>query len=241
MSLPKLEHPSFTIKMPSNGKSYNFRPYTVKEQKILMMFQDTKDVDELLDCLKQLIEACCLTKDLNVDKLTYFDIEYVFLKIRSKSVGETSTLSYKCNNQIEDNVCGTVNKIEVDLESITVDMSKKPKDIINIDSKNSLKIRFPNLKSTKYIELYNTTREISNLIEAIALDIEYVDSDGTIYDSFSSQEIKEFINNFQLKTFEDILEFYINIPRTRKEIEFKCYKCGYTDKIVLSGITDFFE
>lgn len=242
MSLPKLEHPTFQIKIPSTGKKFSFRPYTVKEQKILLMMKESSEPDEILDSLKELIQVCSTSKDFDFDKLTYFDIEYIFLQLRAKSVGETTELTYKCNNTTDKGTCGKIVKFNIKLDEIEVDLStNKLSNIITINENTTINLRYPNLKSAKLIEQYNFDRNIENLLSAICIDVEYVEHDGVVYDSFSSEELKEFIKIFPLKTFEKILEFYVNIPRTKKELSFKCASCGYEDKITLTGITDFFE
>lgn len=244
MALPKLQHPTFEVKIPSTQKSFIFRPYTVKEQKILLMLQDSKDPDELVRCIKDLIESCC-QGDINADKLTYFDIEYIILKLRSKSVGEIANLAFKCTNTINaedetESVCGATTKLDINLEDINVDFSKsKNKDILIQDS-ISIRMSYPSIKSAKLLEEYNSSRDSSLLIKAILGDISSISDKEKVYDDFTQEELIEFINSLDLKVFEQFLQFYINSPKLRKNVEFKCRKCGFVGNIVLEGLTDFF-
>ena len=239
MALPKLQHPTFEVKIPSTNKSVIFRPYTVKEQKILLMLQESKDPDELARCVKDLVESCC-TNEIRADKLTYFDLEYILLKLRAKSVGEISKLSYKCNNKIEEKTCGSVVNIEVNLEDVQIDFSRAKKQEISIGYGIVLKMGYPSITSAKLLEEYNAKRDVKILIEAISNDVVSIMDSEKVYDDFTKEELKAFIQEIDLESFKVIIDFYVNAPRLRKEIDFKCNKCGYKEKILLQGITDFF-
>lgn len=239
MSLPKLEHPIYELKIPSNKKSFKYRPYTVKEQKILLMLQDSTDPDELLGAFKDLISSCSLS-DINLDKLTYFDLEYIFLRLRSKSVGEISSLRFKCNNNVEGKKCNHITQIDINLEEISVDVPSKIQPI-KINDNIFIQMKYPNINSTKLLEQYNKTRELTHLISAIIEDIDYITDKDSTYDSFSNVELTSFINTLPLNVFADLISFYVNSPKLTKKIDFKCSKCNHEDIITLSGIDDFFE
>jgi superfamily II RNA helicase len=237
--LPKLSHPSYEVKIPSNKKIYKFRPYTVKEQKILLMMQDSDSIEDLTRCITDLIESCSLTP-ISTDELTYFDIEYLFLKIRSKSVGESSTVSYKCNNQIDGELCNTVNELEISLDDVEVSFENSIPGEIKLTEDIFIKLKYPNAKSAKALELYNVTKDIDYLTEAINEDLESIMDSEKIYDDFTQEELKEFLNSLDLTVFKNILQFYINTPRLTKNVQFKCRKCNYSETIILSGLSDFF-
>lgn len=239
MALPKLQHPTFEVKIPSTNKSAIFRPYTVKEQKILLMLQESKEADELSRCVKDLIESCC-TSEIKADKLTYFDLEYILLRLRSKSVGEISKLSFRCNNEVEEKVCGTTNEIEVNLEDIGVDFSGAKKQEIQIQSGIVMKINYPCIASAKLLEEYNSSRDPKVLVDAISNDVVSILDAEKIYDDFTKEELKEFLQELDLTSFQNIIDFYANAPKLRKKIDFTCKKCGFKDVITLEGITDFF-
>ena len=239
MALPKLQHPTFEVKIPSTGKSAIFRPYTVKEQKILLMLQESKEAEELARCVKDLIESCCTT-EIKADKLTYFDLEYILLRLRSKSVGEISKLSFRCNNEIEEKICGTTNEIEVNLEDIGVDFSQAKNQQIEIQSGIVMKLNYPSIQSAKLLEQYNRERDLKILIDAISNDVVSILDAEKVYDDFTKDELKEFIQQINLESFKNIIDFYANAPKLRKKIDFICKKCGFKDVITLEGITDFF-
>jgi hypothetical protein len=238
--LPKLKHPSYEVTIPSNKKIYSFRPYTVREQKILLMMQESNSIEELSKTITDLIESCS-TNNFSTKNLAYFDIEYLFLKIRAKSVGETSNLSFKCNNLIGEDICGNVNKIEVSLEDVEVDFSKVVSKEINISDNLVINLRYPNIKSAKYLEEYNITRNIDKLIAAISEDLDTIVDENKVYDEYTQDELREFLLGLDLTSFKSILEFYLSVPKLRKVINFKCSSCGYEEEVTLSGISDFFE
>ena len=237
--LPKLAHPSYEVIIPSNKKTYKFRPYTVKEQKILLMMQDSESIGDLTRCITDLIESCSLNP-ISIKSLTYFDIEFLFLKIRSKSVGETTKLSFKCNNIVDDTVCGTSNEFEISLDEVEVSFENSISNQIEVSKDIFIKLRYPNVESAKYLELYNKTKEVSYFVSAIGEDLECIMDSDKVYDDFTQEELTEFINSLDLKAFKNILEFYINTPKLTKDLMFNCKKCKYSETIVLSGLSDFF-
>jgi hypothetical protein len=241
MPLPNLQHPKFDVKLPSNGKIYSFRPYTVKEQKILLMLKESIDSEEVSGAIKTLITSCCLSGEIPVDKLTYFDIEYIFLQIRINSVGEISKLSYVCNNIIDNNKCGQINSLELNLREIDVDFSDASKNNIDIGRGLTLNLSYPGINSTKDLQEYDKTRNLDTLFKIIYNDVNYIADSEQIWDDFTESEFIEFLNNLDIESFESILNFYLNVPKLKKEIIYKCKKCNYTENIILEGISDFFE
>jgi hypothetical protein len=237
--LPKLSHPNYEVKIPSNKKLYIFRPYTVKEQKILLMMQDSESIEDLTRCITDLIESCSV-KEFTTKSLTYFDIEYLFLKIRSKSVGENTKLSFKCNNIVNEVVCGAINDIEVNLDDVEVSFQNSISNEIKINDNLFMKLRYPNINSAKSIEMYNSTKNLDYLFKSISEDLESVMDSEKIYDDFTEQELTEFLNSLDLSTFKNILDFYINSPKLSKNVDFTCKKCNYNETIILSGLSDFF-
>lgn len=237
--LPKLSHPSYEVKIPSNKKTYKFRPYTVKEQKILLMMQDSESIEDITRTIIDLIESCSVNP-FSTKSLTYFDIEFLFMKIRSKSVGETTKMSFKCNNTVDDVVCGTVNEFEVSLDDVEVSFANSSSNEIAVAKDTFIKLRYPSAESAKYLELYNKTKEIKYFVSAVAEDLETIMDSEKVYDDFTQEELTEFINSLDLTVFKSILEFYINTPKLTKEISFNCKRCKYSETIVLSGLSDFF-
>jgi len=240
LALPKLQHPTFELKIPSSGNKYLFRPYTVKEQKILLTVKDSEDENEVTDLLNQLISSCCMSKDCNPKKLAYFDIEYIFLKLRAKSVGEVVDLSYKCNNTVNDTPCGTTNSFPINLDKVEVVFDNKDANTFEIQDGLTVKMNYPTLSTMNLVEKYNKTKDLDNLIQAIVNSLDYISDDSGTYDTFTPEEATEFITGLNINSFEKFLTFFISLPKIKEKIEFKCSKCGYSDDIWVSGLLDFF-
>lgn len=243
--LPKLEHPTFDLIIPSTKVKYQFRPYTVKEQKILLLMQAVNSADELAQLILQLIESCYVatawSTPFNVQKLTYFDVEYLFLKIRTKSVSDETTIAFRCNNTITDGtICGEINNLKVRLDDIEITVDTDLAKSLQIGPDLFLSLNYPSIQSAQYLENYNSTKDTQHLFQAIRHDLNCIMSNDKIYDDFEPSELDEFLNNLDLKAFKLILEFYVNTPTLKKIINFTCKKCGYNDTIVLSGLVDFF-
>ena len=240
--LPKLNHPSFVITIPSNKKKVSFRPYTVREQKILLLMQELESVEELSNLILQLIESCCLNTDFKIDSLTYFDIEYIFLKIRAKSVGEESSISLRCNNHVSEEkvICGQSNSLKINLDEVEVSFESSLPNLVKLTDDIHIQMKYPSIVSAKLLEEYNNTKNMDKLFQAIMTDLEYVSDESKNYDDFSQEELNEFLYSLDLSSLKNILEFYINSPKLKKVIDFTCTKCGYNDIIVLSGLVDFF-
>jgi T4 bacteriophage base plate protein len=239
MSLPVLEHPTFELRLPSTNKTYIFRPYTVKEQKILLMLQDSTDKEEITRCAKDLIGSCCVGK-INPEKLSYFDVEYILLRLRAKSVGEVSTLNYRCNNIVNEKTCNNRVSIDINLEEISVNFANAKSGLIPVQGNINMKLNYPGIKSSGLFEEYKQTRNIEKLLAAIQIDLESITDDQKIYTDFTSEEFREFFESMNMETIENILEFYLNVPSLQKTVTFSCGKCGYSEEIVLKGIRDFF-
>jgi len=247
--LPKLQHPVFDVMIPSSGIKYQFRPYTVLEQKILLLMQEVEIAEELTNLILQLIQSCYVgdsrnNKPLDVNKLTYFDVEYIFLKIRTKSVSDDTTISFRCNNTLGEDgkgdVCGEVNNIKVRLDDIEIKIDPALLEPIHLTNDLFIQLNFPSIRSAHHLEKYNATKDLQELFLAIQIDLKSVMSSDKVYDEFDLLEVTEFLNSLDLKSFKSILEFYVNIPSLKKNIMFKCTKCGYNDTITLSGLVDFF-
>jgi hypothetical protein len=238
--LPKLQHPTFDVIIPSTKVKYQFRPYTVKEQKILLLMQEIESVEELAGLIIQLIDSCAVSTNFSTKKLTYFDIEYIFLKIRTKSVGDDTTISFRCNNTVDGEVCGETNLLKVRLDDIEVDFTGSTSNQIQINPTTFLHMNYPSVDSAQSLEKYNTTKDLKMLFDAIVYDLDHIIADGKVYDDFSGEELEEFLNSLDIQSFKAILDFYINTPKLKKILNFTCKKCQYNDVIVLSGLIDFF-
>jgi hypothetical protein len=241
--LPKIDVPVYSVNLLSNGKTVKFRPFTVKEEKLFLMANEAEEVDSIIETVKQVVNNCVIS-ELDIDSLPIFDFEYLFLNIRAKSIGEIVNLQYKCNNELPDeegdgvHKCDNLVKIELNILDINIDQ-KKVENKIEITDKLGMVMKYPTFEILKN---YDTQSESEVIIDLTASCIDYIyDSEQIYYAKDSTkEELIEFIENLQTKDLEKIKAFFESMPKMTKQIDFKCNKCQYEEKITLQGIESFF-
>jgi DNA-directed RNA polymerase subunit M/transcription elongation factor TFIIS len=242
--LPKIDVPVYSINLISNGKEVKFRPFTVKEEKLFLMANESKDLKTIIDTTKQVLNNC-IVSEIDIDSLPVFDIEYLFLNIRARSVSEVIELNYKCNNDIkneeneETHKCGNTVKIDVNILDIKPKIENKIENKIQITEKIGLVMKYPNFDTLKKYEGENE----ANIVMKLTIDcIDYIyDADQIYYaKDTTEEELIDFVESMQSKDLEKIKEFFDNMPKISKDLDFKCRKCGYEEKITVEGLESFF-
>ena len=233
MSLPKIDKPLFELKVPSTNKILNFRPYLVKEEKILLIAQQSGTDNEIIKAIKQVINNCC-QQELNIDSLTTFDMEYLFLKLRSRSVNNIVKLSYR---DTEDN---EVYNFELDLEKIEVEFPKNIDAKIEITNTVGLQMKYPSANIVD--KMTHFENEVQLLTYLISCCIDTIYDEETVYTAseYSIQELSEFLDKLDVGTFEKIKNFIENMPKLQHIIEYE-NKNGNKRKIELNNLKDFFS
>ena len=234
MSLPKIMYPQFDILIPSTGKKMKFRQFLVKEEKILLVAKSSEDDNDILTAIKQVVNNCSLDDAFDIDKVSVFDLEYLFLKIRAISVSNVIKLSFK---DFEDE---KIYDFEVDLNQVEVEMPKDVSNKINIFGKNGIVMRYPSASIYSDKEFLTSSVEDAS-IELIIRCIDKVYDAESVYDAktVSREELLEFINNIDIKSFEKINEFLSNAPKLKHVIDYK-NSLGNDRKITLTTLNDFF-
>jgi DNA-directed RNA polymerase subunit M/transcription elongation factor TFIIS len=241
--LPKIDVPIYSIKLLSTGKEVKYRPFTVKEEKLFLMASESKEMDTIVDTTKQVLNNCILS-DIDIDSIPVFDIEYLFLNIRARSVSEVVSVNYNCNNEIKNesdegtHKCGNVVKLDINLLEIKPNETKKLENKIQLTNKLGIVMKYPNFNTVTKYEDNNT----ENILKLTVSCIDYIYDDDQIYYAKDSteEELIEFIENMQTKDLEKIKEFFDNMPKLSKNLDFKCGKCGYEETITLEGLQSFF-
>jgi len=205
--LPKLEVPTYDFKMISNGKTIKFRPFLVKEQKLLLMANQSEDMKETLNSIKQIVKNCVID-DIDVDEIPTFDLEYLFLNLRARSVNDVVNLSYKCNNIItkengEDTPCNSIEKFDINLLDIKPILNPEHNKKIELNSKLGIMMKYPTFETLTNLQNKSDT---DNLIELLIECIDYIYDENQIYKSkdSSKEELIEFIDNLQQKDMEKV-------------------------------------
>jgi rubrerythrin len=242
MALPKIDVPIYEVEVPSLKKRIRFRPFTVKEEKLFLMAAQSEDPDSIVKTIVQVLNNCVLD-EMEIEKMPMFDLEFLFLNLRARSIGEVVELSYKCNNEIVDDggnkkSCNNIVNVDVNLLEIKPSETEL-KNKISLTDKLGIAMKYPNLDLIKNSK---SEDELDMVIELIVDCIDYIYDEENIYYAKDStrEELLEFLDSLQSKELEKIKLFFESLPKITKEIDFSCNKCGYHEKITLEGIQNFF-
>lgn len=231
MALPKIDQPLFDLIIPSTGKKVEFRPFLVKEEKILLIAQSGGD-GEMIRAIKQIINNCVI-EDINVDDLATFDLEYMFLKLRAKSVNNLIKLSYRDNEDEE------LYDFEVDLDKIEVEMPKDINPKIKINETVGMTMKYPSAGISDKISEFENEVELLTFFITNCIDTIYDEETVYVASDYSAKELNEFLDSLDVSTFDKIREFFEKIPKMRHVINYT-NKLGNERTIELSSIRDFF-
>ena len=241
--LPKLDIPIFETKLISSGQTVKFRPFLVKEQKLLLMVNQSDDVKEAIKVVKQVLKNC-IVDDINIDDLPSFDLEWMFLNLRAKSVNEIVDLKYQCNNIIKDEndenkQCSSVEKFQIKLLDIKPTKGENHTNKIQLSEKLGIVMKYPTFEM---IAKLDNKSEDEILMDLLTNCIDYVYDEDNIYRTkdLPKEEIIEFIDSMQQKDLEKIQDFFETAPKIKHTVNFDCKKCGYKEDIPVEGLQNFF-
>lgn len=233
MPLPKLNYPIFELTLPSNNTQIKYRPFLVKEEKILLMAQTSEEPADIVNSIRQVINNCILTEGINVEDLTTFDLEYLFIKIRSKSVNNVITLTYR---DLEDEQKYTV---EVDLDQIEIIKDPNHSNKIEISDTMGMIMRYPKADLSKSLQLIDGEMEV--FFEVLKSCIESIYDETTVYkpEEYSKEEFDEFVQSLSVDSFKQIQTFFNTMPRLHYEVKYT-NSLGKEKVIPLTNLNDFF-
>jgi len=241
--LPKLDVPIYSVNLISTGKPVRFRPFLVKEQKLFLMASESDDAKETANVIRQVLKNCVLD-EIDIDNLSTFDLEYLFMHLRARSVEEVVDLRYKCNNVIkeesgEEKKCTGV--VEFKLNLLEIQPTKNPNHTNKIQLTDNLGIclKYPTFEM---INRYESMAENDIMINVLTDCIDYIFDKEQIYYAKDStkEELSEFIDNLQQKDLEKVKTFFDTMPEVKKDVHFKCPKCSYEEDITIKGMQNFF-
>jgi hypothetical protein len=241
MALPKLDTPVYELELPLSKKKIKFRPFLVKEQRNLLMALEANDSETVKTNIKNVLASCTLSDDIDIEHLPVTDVEFYFLNLRARSVGEVVENSYKCNNEVEiDKVCGNIMDVKVNLLDISIEMPEGVNDTIRITDKITLKLKYPEFSVMEKINADSSIEEFA--FKMIADSIEYIhDGEQFYYAKESSpEELLDFVESLNQQQFDKLQEFFEKLPRLRTKVDFKCNKCGYDHSMDVEGLESFF-
>mgnify|MGYP003638705870 FL=1 len=235
MPLPILETPTYELTIPSTKKVVEYRPFLVKEEKFLLVAQESDSQKDMLRAMKKLVDVCLFGK-VDVNVITLFDLEYIFMKLRSKSVGETTTLKPPCEK------CEEGNEITVNLGDIEVLYPKNPPSkIIKFNDTVGVNLRHIGVKDLDKVSGGKDT-SIDESFTMIKASIESIFDEDAVYPTCdqSPKEMDKFVDSMNHQQLEMITEFIAQSPKLSKAIEFTCTACKHKNKAILEGSDAFF-
>jgi hypothetical protein len=237
MALPKLnETLKFNMEIPSTGKKVKYRPYLVKEEKVLLQAFESGDLKTSLEAMVDTIDAC-LDQKQNIDTadLTTFDVEFMFTQIRAQSVGENSTIQVKCSN------CEQSNEYQVDLSELSVDIDKQDM-ILDITDTISVEMRYPSYRNILEQDFEKLGEDADTMLNIIATSIAAVITADERIDAsdVTSEELVEFLQSMTSTQLAKVGEFIQGAPSLKHTAKFTCEDCGTKNAVELKGLADFF-
>ena len=233
MALPKLNIPTHRLILPSTGDEVKFRPFLVKEQKLLLMAQQSDNDKETIDSMIQIIENCT---SLNVTNLPVFDVEYLFLKIRAKSVGDIIQLNLLCP---DDGI--TYVNTTLDLNDVEVQIDETHKKIIDITDDVKMIMKYPQMSDVQLNNVSQTeTESVFEMLKKCILEVHNGDEIINSVD-MKTEEISDFVDSLNTEQFENVMQFFNTMPKVRHVVEVTNPKTGVKSEVLLEGLQSFLE
>lgn len=241
MPLPKINTPTYELVLPSTGKKIKYRPFLVREEKILIMALESEDMKQITNAIVEILDACIMTKGVKISNLSTFDMEYLFLNVRGKSVGETIEVNLLCPDDEKTQVT-----TEIDIDTIKIKKDKSHKNIIKLDDELSMKMKYPSLN--QFVENnFDTTESASSDITTTmgmvtsCIDMIYNAEESWGANDSTKKELEEFVEQLNTKQFKEIENFFATMPKLTHTVKITNPKTKVESNVVLEGLAAFFS
>mgnify|MGYP001255638704 FL=1 len=238
MPLPKISTPTYELELPSSGKTIKFRPFLVKEEKLLVLALESDDPKEITNAVKAVLKDCIQTRGVKVETLPTFDIEYLFLNIRGKSVGEDIEVSVLCPDDGE-----TYAEVQISIDDIKVTKDKNHSNQIKLDENLMMEMKYPSLDQfVKSNFEFSNDNQVDQSFELIAscIDKVYSADEAWTTDDFTKKEVTEFLEQMNSAQFKEIESFFSTMPKLSHEVQVVNPKTKKKSKVTLEGLASFF-
>ena len=240
MALPKIDVPTYEIILPVSKTKIKYRPFLVKEQRNLLMAIESNESETIQQNVKDILYNCTLTEGVNIEKLPIIDVEFYFVNLRAKSVGEVVETKYKCNNIVEDKMCGNIMESNINLLDLKVEINEDISSEIKLTDNITIKLKYPEFGIVKDSFQYDDITSLT--FNMIANSVEYIYDGEQFYYGSEAQpgEMLEFIEGLNQSQFSKIEDFFNNLPKLKETVHMKCGKCGFEHNIDVEGLENFF-
>ena len=235
MALPTVNSPTYELKLHSVDQKIKYRPFLVKEEKILLTALEGGETADIVRATKEIIKNCCLTDDVEIEKLPAFDIELFFLNLRARSVGENVEVNLSC----QEKSCEGETPVVVNLDGVGLDTGKDHKDIVRLTDKIKVKLKYPNIdRMTRPPD----ESQMDSIFEITKACVDTIQDGTEMHDikDYTEKELEDFIMSLNQQQFGKIIAFFNTMPKLRHELKFSCQKCNKKQEVVLEGLQSFF-
>ena len=240
MPLPTISTPTYELTLPSSGKKIKYRPFLVREEKVLIMALESEDTKQITNSVIDILNSCILSQGIKLETLATFDIEYLFLNIRSKSVGETIDVNIVCPDDNKTQVAVTV-----DVDSIKIKKDRKHKNVIKLDDNLSLKLKYPSMSQfiDSNFESKIDESEVKSTLDMIisCIDVIFNEEESWPASESTSKELEDFVDQLNTKQFKLIEDFFATMPKLTHTIKVKNPNTGVESEVRLEGLAAFFN
>lgn len=234
MSLPKIAAPTFELTQPSTGKKLQYRPFLVKEEKILLMARESGERSDIFRAIKQIINNCVFNEDFDINKAPVFDMEYLFIQLRAKSIDNIIKF------QVQDSDDGTKYDLEVDLNDVEVQFPKEKHDgLIKVNENLGVKMKFPTAEISDYIKNLKTLSEVEHTMIMQCIECVYDEENTYPWDKESKKEKEAFLDSLPIDVYNKMQEFFDTAPFIEHEVKYT-NKEDKEKKVVFRSLDDFF-
>ena len=246
MALPTIDTPTYEIFLTSLDKNIKYRPFLVKEEKILLMAIESNNEKEMYDAMKTILKNCILEKVIDVESLPIFDVQFLFLQLRAKSVGEVAevTLKHPNGENKKGEKCDGIQPISINLNEIKPIVPENHSKTIRLSEKIGVSMMYPTLEFFKKLDDMQTQEKgvVESLFDSIANSIEYIYQGEEIFyaNEHSREELLDFLNSLNNAQFEELRNFFSSMPSIQHKETYTCPKCGSQEELTLSTVEDFF-
>ena len=239
MPLPKISAPTYELVLPSSNKKIRYRPFLVREEKILIMALESEDTKQITEAIKTVLHNCIITRGIKVDKLSTFDIEYLFLNVRGKSVGETVEVNITCPDDSQTKV-----PVEIDIDAIKIQKNPKHTNIIKLDDNLSVQMNYPSLD--QFIETnFDTSNnsQVDESLNVIMSCIKQVYNEEESWDATdcTKKELRDFVESMNSKQFKEVENFFETKPKLSHKVKVMNPNTKVESEVVIEGLASFFS
>jgi hypothetical protein len=240
MALPKLDVPTYELELPMSKKKIKYRPFLVKEQRNLLMAMESNESKTIQNAVKDILYNCTLTEGVDVNKLPIIDVEYYFINLRAKSVGEVVESRYKCNNEVDGKVCNNTMESSINLTEIKVTENPEISPEIQLTDKIIIKLKYPEFHIVEDSLKYDSINDVT--FNMVAESIEYIYDGEQFHYANEAQpgELLAFVEGMNQEQFSKVEAFFNNLPVLKQDINMTCSKCGFHHHIEVEGLESFF-